>query len=264
LIFSNSDILTYFKGIVPSRIVSLVPSHTQTLHYFNLETEVLGITKFCIAPDEWFKTKVRVGGTKTVNIEKVGALRPELIIANKEENDKSTIEILGKTHVVWLTDIITFDDLYDFIFTLGKIIEQLLKSQNLVSEIKQMFSNQKNLFQKENLKVAYAIWNKPLMLAGDNTFINSVLKNLGFDNIATKLNGRYPECAEATIKKLQLDVFFLSSEPFPFNTKHQNAYSIKLKPTLIVLANGELFSWYRSGILKLEQHIIELKQTILL
>ena len=70
----------------PRRIISLVPSQTELLFNLGLDDEVIGITKFCIHPDHWFQNKVRIGGTKTVDIEKVKALQPDLIIANKEEN----------------------------------------------------------------------------------------------------------------------------------------------------------------------------------
>ena len=72
----------------PKRIISLVPSQTELLHDLGLDDRVVGITKFCIHPNEWFQNKARVGGTKTVNIEKVQQLQPDLIIANKEENTK--------------------------------------------------------------------------------------------------------------------------------------------------------------------------------
>ena len=80
----------------PRRIVSLVPSQTQLLHYLGLEDEVVGITKFCIQPKEWFDTKVRVGGTKSASYDLVFGLQPDLIIGNKEENQKENIECLKK------------------------------------------------------------------------------------------------------------------------------------------------------------------------
>lgn len=69
----------------PKRIVSLVPSQTELLADLGLENEVVGITKFCIYPNEWFRNKPRVGGTKDVKTDRVAALSPDLIIANKEE-----------------------------------------------------------------------------------------------------------------------------------------------------------------------------------
>ena len=72
----------------PKRIVSLVPSQSELLYDLGLGNEVVGITKFCVHPEDWFRSKTRVGGTKQINFEKLRALNPDLIIANKEENTK--------------------------------------------------------------------------------------------------------------------------------------------------------------------------------
>ena len=87
------------------RIISLVPSQTELLYDFGLNDEVIGITKFCVHPNEWFRNKTRVGGTKTVNIELVKSLQPDLIIANKEENVKEQIEELTSIADVYTSDI---------------------------------------------------------------------------------------------------------------------------------------------------------------
>src|SRR5690348_4157090 len=78
------------------RIISVVPSLSELLFDLGLNEEVIGITKFCIHPQKWFKEKVRIGGTKTLQIEKIQALRPDLIIANKEKNKKDKIKRLEK------------------------------------------------------------------------------------------------------------------------------------------------------------------------
>ena len=80
----------------PKRIISVVPSQTELLFDLALNDKVIGITKFCIHPKEWFRNKVRVGGTKNLNLAKIAALKPDLIIANKEENTQSEIEELQK------------------------------------------------------------------------------------------------------------------------------------------------------------------------
>ena len=82
----------------PKRIISLVPSQTELLFDMGLRDEVVGITKFCIHPDEWFRTKVKVGGTKKYDLEKIKALQPDLIIGNKEENEQGQIEELMKNY----------------------------------------------------------------------------------------------------------------------------------------------------------------------
>jgi ABC-type Fe3+-hydroxamate transport system substrate-binding protein len=83
-------------GATPARIVSLVPSQTELLFDLGLDAEVVGITKFCVHPEHWFRHKTRVGGTKQVDIDKVTELKPDLIIANKEENTREQVEALGR------------------------------------------------------------------------------------------------------------------------------------------------------------------------
>ncbi|HEY9364410.1 MAG TPA: helical backbone metal receptor, partial [Chitinophagaceae bacterium] len=89
----------------PERIVSLVPSQTELLFNLGLESEVVGITKFCIHPHQWFTTKTRVGGTKNLNIELIHQLNPDLLVANKEENIKEQIELLSTFYPVWVSDV---------------------------------------------------------------------------------------------------------------------------------------------------------------
>ena len=78
----------------PKRIISVVPSQTELLFHLGLNNEVLGITKFCVHPREWFQSKNKIGGTKHLHLDKIRALQPDLIIANKEENEQQQIETL--------------------------------------------------------------------------------------------------------------------------------------------------------------------------
>src|SRR5947199_2531420 len=89
----------------PKRIISLVPSQTELLYDLGLDEEVIGITKFCVHPSIWFKTKTRIGGTKNINIEKIISLKPDLVIANKEENVKEQVEALQPFAEVYVSDV---------------------------------------------------------------------------------------------------------------------------------------------------------------
>src|SRR5436305_13396459 len=84
-----------FVENVPKRIISLVPTQTELLYDLGLGQEVIGITKFCVHPDEWFRNKTRIGGTKKLDIEKIKSLHPDVILANKEENTEEQIEELS-------------------------------------------------------------------------------------------------------------------------------------------------------------------------
>lgn len=222
----------------PLRIVSIVPSQTQLLHYFGLEDEVVGITKFCIHPKEWFHSKDRVGGTKSIDIEKVRALKPDLIIGNKEENERSDIEALEKITPAWMSDIFNLNDALKMIESIGEITNKSEKASELIGEIQQQF---KALIPVQvNKTVLYFIWNEPMMLAGPNTFIDAMLKQCGLINLAE--DERYPE---ATGKE-NPDLVFLSSEPFPFAEKHKVEFQKRYPNSKIILVDGEFFSWYGS------------------
>jgi len=101
---------THTFGRIPKRIISLVPSQTELLYDLGLEEEIVGITKFCVHPNHLKATKQIVGGTKQVKLDKIKALQPEIIIANKEENTKEIVEELSKICPVWVTNIITIED----------------------------------------------------------------------------------------------------------------------------------------------------------
>lgn len=222
----------------PLRIVSIVPSQTQLLYYFGLEDEVVGITKFCIHPEKWFRSKQRVGGTKSIDIEKVRALKPDLIIGNKEENERRNIDALSETAPIWMSDIFDLNDALNMIDSVGLMTNREEESLELTETIRRGF---KELIPIKKYKtVLYFIWNKPMMLAGTNTFIDSMLKECGFRNLAHA--DRYPEATGEEIP----DLVFLSSEPFPFTEEHCQEFQKRYPDSKVVLVDGEFFSWYGS------------------
>lgn len=227
-----------FLPALPLRIVSLVPSQTELLHYLDLEDEVVGITKFCIHPKSWHEKKTRVGGTKALDISKIKSLQPDLIIGNKEENNQQDIEKLEKIAPVWMSDIYNLDDAFEMILSLGKILGKKQKAQKLVEMIQNQFDKLK---PKSASKTAlYFIWNNPEMLAGKHTFINEMMNRCGLINLAQ--GDRYP-IASGEEKP---DFILLSSEPFPFNETHVVTFQQKYPESKVICVDGEYFSWYGS------------------
>jgi ABC-type Fe3+-hydroxamate transport system substrate-binding protein len=106
---------TVFLAQPPQRIVSLVPSQTELLYDLGLGEKVVGQTIFCIHPHSAFKKATKIGGTKKLQLDKIRSLKPDLIVANKEENDQSQIETLAQDFPVWISDIITLDDALDMV-----------------------------------------------------------------------------------------------------------------------------------------------------
>jgi ABC-type Fe3+-hydroxamate transport system substrate-binding protein len=233
--------------IIPKRIISLVPSQTELLFYLGLAEEVVGITKFCVHPTEWFTTKTRVGGTKQLNIDTIRQLQPDLIIANKEENVKEQIDSLAKEFPVWISDVNNLPSALQMIVQVGTIIGKKEKADVLIEEIKKAFNAFS--FPHPRPKATYLIWHNPYMTVGGDTFIHAMLTAAGFENIFVA-ESRYPTITIDTLKEKDCQVLLLSSEPFPFTQKHIDELQAHLPSTKILLVDGELFSWYGSRMLK--------------
>lgn len=251
---------------IPLRIVSLVPSQTELLHHLGLDEEVVGITKFCIKPDEWYRSKDRIGGTKSVNIEKVREFKPDLIIGNKEENYLANIEELRDIAPVWMSDIYTLNDALDMIRAVGELTGKEKESNVLIEEIEDVFLKLETFIKSnplENNNVIYFIWHAPDMAAGKNTFIDDMLKRCGLVNCVKA--ERYPEVTPTAIDLTDNpDFILLSSEPYPFDSRHEMYFRKSYPESKIVHVDGEAFSWYGSNLKAAGQYFIELLQKLAL
>jgi ABC-type Fe3+-hydroxamate transport system substrate-binding protein len=228
----------------PSRIVSLVPSQTELLHCLGLDNNVLGITKFCIHPAEWFNSKQRIGGTKKLKIQEIIDLKPDLIIGNKEENTEEDILALSEIVPVWMSNINSVEDAFSMIEEIGKLTNTFTKANQLTQELREKFQEISTVGR--NKKVLYCIWENPTMVAGTDTYIHSVLSSIGFVN-EMKLP-RYPTISD--FDALKPDLVFLSSEPFPFSESHVKKYLEIFPAAEVRLVDGEMFSWYGSRMLE--------------
>lgn len=234
-----------FKSF-PKRIISLVPSQSELLWDLGLRDELVGITKFCVHPKEMFKSVERIGGTKTLNLQKIKALNPDLIIGNKEENDEKQIVELQKEFPVWLSDIYNLQDALFMIRTVGEIVNRAEEAIEITNRIYTSF----NQLKKMDKLVLYLIWNNPFMAAGKATFIGDMINKMGLKNVLLDSIARYPQLTLNDIKELNPELIYLSSEPFPFGLKHIEELKSILPQSKIQLVDGEMFSWYGSRLLK--------------
>lgn len=229
----------------PQRIISLVPSQTELLFDLGLSNRVVGITKFCVHPHEWFATKTKVGGTKKFHFNIIDSLKPDLILGNKEENYEEGIAELASKYPVWMSDITSWESAINMIKEVGSLVDENVKAEFLLEEVKKKFEKFKPLPAK---RVFYFIWRNPWMVAGKNTFIDAVLSKIGLVNCVE--TERYPELSFEDMKKLSPEIILLSSEPFPFQQKNIEELQLVLPTTKIILVDGEMFSWYGSRLLK--------------
>lgn len=227
----------------PQRIISLVPSITELLFDLELNDEVVGITKFCVHPENWFKTKTKVGGSKNVKPDVVASLKPQLIIANKEENVKEQIEALENIAPVFITDISDLNSALQMIELIGAIAKRMNNAQSIIQKTKTEFAKLK--LPAKKLHACYLIWRNPYMTVGGDTFINNMLERCGFKNVYKDYT-RYPEVSVSQLSTVNCQLIMLSSEPYPFKQKHIYELQPFLPSAKIILVDGEMFSWYGS------------------
>lgn len=242
---------------VPRRIISLVPSLTELLCDLGLAGQIVGVTKFCVHPENIRQKSTVIGGTKKVHLDECMALKPDFVLASKEENIEHQVNFFQeKGIVVYTSDIKVFDDLKDLVNDLGQIFQIESKAQRLSSTIDDHLKQLKNFQLKKDISATYLIWKDPYMAAGGDTFISHMLAMTGIDN-ALAHEKRYPTVSVETLKEKSGDVILLSSEPFPFKASHVEEIA-GLTGKKVILVDGEFFSWYGSRILHMKDYLKQL------
>lgn len=237
------------------RIVSLVPSQSELLVDLGLADSLVGVTKFCVHPSSLRKTVQQIGGTKTVKIADVLALKPDLVIGNKEENLQSDIESIEQHVPVWMSDITDLESALEMIRQLGILTDTVKVSRQLMEDISLKFNKLKqNVSHQRPIKMLYLIWKNPYMAAGKGTFIDDCLSRCGFENCISET--RYPE---VELSDVDPELILLSSEPYPFAEKHIGELQELFPTAKIILADGEYFSWYGSRMLKAPDYFRKLR-----
>lgn len=224
----------------PERIIAFDPAITETLYYFGLDEKIVGRTRFCIHPKDKVKHAMNVGGTKDMKIDRIHHLKPDLIIAEKEENTKEMVETLEKFYPVYVCEIQTVDDGIHLIEELGGLTGCSDEAKQLQTKVETAFNTLPTI---EPVRVAYMIWKKPYMVVGRDTYINHTLEKLGFTNVFATSKDRYPVVAEQELQDADLQYIFLSSEPYPFRNKNHDEFLSFMPDVTPVNIDGQMF-WY--------------------
>ncbi len=234
----------------PGKIVSLVPSITETVVSIGKKDLLCGVTRFCVHPEQIRKEKTVVGGTKTIRTELVKKLNPHLVLAEKSENPKEQVLELAKEIPVFVFDILDFESALRMMERLAMLLDAS-EAIGIKEEIERKFAL---LPAKNPLKKAlYLIWKNPWMAAGRNTFIGSMLEKAGFESV---IEEGYPQVTENDFR--QADVVLLSSEPYPFKAADAQKLKKEFPEKKIRLVDGELFAWYGSRMLQAADYFEQL------
>jgi len=232
--------VVYLPG-PPQRIVSLCPSVTETLFVLGAGPRVVGRTRYCVHPADDVSDVPVVGGTQDVDLEAVLRLRPELVIATREENRRETVDALAAAVPVYVVDVRSYEQALTMIQSLGALTGQVGQAAALVADISGRFSR---MARSEGYTAAYLVWLDPCMVAGSGTYIHTLLERCGISNVCAHLPGRYPCVSLSELRRLSPRLLLLPSEPFPFSAQHEAALSLRFPDAIVTSVDGEMFGWY--------------------
>ena len=235
------------------RIVSLVPSLTETLFDLGVGDRLVGCSRYCVEPEVPLRLVPRVGGTKNPDLEKLGALKPDLVLVNGEENRQE--------HIGWLKDRFNvFESMPRTVPEAARVVREIAQrtgaldaAEAILLEIEaQMTRAEVDLLTRRRLRVFYAIWKKPWMSINADTYTHDVLTRAGAINSAAECGARYPSLSPEELRELGVELVILPNEPFVFSQLHKNELIEQqlFGPEVpVVLVDGKNFCWHgsRSG-----------------
>lgn len=230
----------------PRRIVSLVPSTTATLFDLGVGDRVVGVTRFCVEPEQ-AKHRPKVGGTKDVDPSRVAALEPDLIFANCEENTRDILDAMDRIAPVWAPLPRTVDQALMDIEDTGRLCGVPDRARDLLRAIEALRTN---LHAMRTGRFTYAalIWRKPWMSASNDTFLASMVSEARGTNVFGGLQDRFPVIELSDLTRADPDRILLLSEPFPFKERHKDELieATGLPPVRFLFVDGRHLTWHGS------------------
>lgn len=223
------------------RVVSLVPSTTETVAALGRAEWLVGVTEYCTvgAPP----AVERLGGTKNPALEQIVALRPDLVLVNTEENRPPDIEALRAAGLnVHETLPKTVTDARDVLLEIGALLDAEAAAAGLAAEIDAALADAEAAGPAQRVVALTLIWRKPWMGVGPDTYADDLLWRCGFANALSGTAERYPKLEEGLL--WGADVVLLPSEPYAFAESDLDAVAQLAPGTPARLVDGELLTWH--------------------
>ncbi|MEW6189241.1 MAG: cobalamin-binding protein [Actinomycetota bacterium] len=196
----------------PKRIVSLAPSNTEILFALGLGDRIMGVTTYCDYPEE-AKVKDKIGGFKSVNIEKVVSLKPDLVLATGGVQEPIVKELERLKITVFALDPKNLGDIISGIREVGRLTGKTEAAERIVKKMQSVMEDVKEKVAElkgKRPKVFYEVWNEPLMTAGPGTFMNDLIRLAGGENIAADAKTQYPQYSLEMLIERDPDVIIAS------------------------------------------------------
>ena len=234
----------------PRRIVSLVPSLTETLFALGVGASLVGVTEFCVHPADGVALLPRVGGTKNPNLKAICSLAPDLVLVNKEENRRRDVEALEAAGVpVFVTYARGVREAVAEIRLLGRICASEPRASSIALEVEDALADVANEVGVRSTPTVALIWRDPFMVVGGDTFAHDLLVCCGAQNpFAGAGMRRYPRVERRELEAAEPEVILLPTEPYAFALRDRDELLTLDCPAArngrVHVVEGELLSWY--------------------
>jgi ABC-type Fe3+-hydroxamate transport system substrate-binding protein len=234
----------------PRRIVSLVPSLTETLFALGVGDSLAGVTDFCVHPADEVAVLPHVGGTKNPNLAVIRSLAPDLVLANKEENRRRDVETLEAAGIpVFVTYARSVREAIAEIRVLGRICASEVRASSIAGEVEAALAAAAREPGAAATPTIALVWRDPFMVVGGDTFANDLLLCCGAHNpFAVSGTSRYPRVEREALEAAQPEVILLPTEPYAFGERDRSELLALDCPAAhngrVHVVEGELLSWY--------------------
>jgi ABC-type Fe3+-hydroxamate transport system substrate-binding protein len=234
-----------------SRVVSLVPSLTETLFGLGVQDHLVGRTIYCLEPKGRLSGVLSCGGTKNPQLDTIRSLAPDLVLACVEENKPEHLAELEEGGIpVFAVMPRTLDDVSILLRQYGVLLDAQVVAGRAMADLTaaRLHSGEFRRSMVRPLRAATMIWKKPWMVAGAGNHIDAVMKEVGLVNAMGDREGYYEIELDDLVAR-GLDLVLLPDEPFPFT--HHASWSMAAAGVVpsrraAMLLDGKIMSWYGS------------------
>lgn len=230
----------------PQRIVSLVPSLTETLFAIGAGARVVAVTRYCEEPAAAVAAIPKVGGTKNPDLAGIQALAPDLVIMNAEENRREDFEALAAAGLtVFVTEPKTILDGIHSIAQLGELTGLAEGAALAAAQAGRVRATLAQVEGRRAVRYFCPIWRKPWMAFNADTYAHDMLRAAGGENVCAEEEARYPTVTLDAIARIDPEIVLLPDEPYRFTEKDLAAIApLALPPERVHFVDGKALSWY--------------------
>lgn len=232
------------------RIVSLVPSLTETVFALGAGAAVVGVTRYCVEPRTGVQGVEKVGGTKNPHIERIIGLQPDLVLVNAEENRKEDFSGLEQNG---LTVFVSFShrvrDVDDLVRRIALLTGTVGAGAVLTAELEEALREVERRDGVHRPRVFCPIWKNPWMSFNRDTYADDMLWLAGGENVCRDRAERYCAVRLEEIAAANPEVILLPDEPYVFAAKDLSALAPlartpACRSNQIHFIDGKALSWY--------------------